>query len=144
MNRKQSLKFEHVAVTVKDMKQSIAFYRDILGFSVMGKLVLQDGDFLIVYLKSDFGPVLELFELKEKGKFFSENLDDKNLGYKHLCFSVADVDEYSAYLKSKGVTFLVEPKKASTSSIRLAFFQDPDGNKIEIVSGQPELLAYED
>jgi catechol 2,3-dioxygenase-like lactoylglutathione lyase family enzyme len=126
------------------MKRSIKFYRDILGFSVMGKLVLQDGNFLIVYLKTKNGAIVELFEYTEKGKPLPAVLDDHDFGYKHMCFSVDDVDSYASYLKSHDVKFLVEPKNASTTPLRLAFFQDPDGNKIEITAGNLELLPYED
>ena len=143
MSMSQELRYDHVAITVSDMKKSIAFYRDILGFTVMGKLVLQDGNFLIVYLRTSNGAIVELFEYTEKGRPLPAVLDDHDMGYRHMCFMVDDVDEYSRYLKERGVEFLVEPKNASTTPLRLAFFKDPDGNKIEITAGKLELLPYE-
>jgi catechol 2,3-dioxygenase-like lactoylglutathione lyase family enzyme len=44
-------RFDHVAVTVHDMERSVGFYRDLLGFEVVGQLLLDDDTFKIVYLR---------------------------------------------------------------------------------------------
>ena len=142
MNADQNVRYDHVAITVKDIQKSIAFYRDLLGCEVKGQLLLQDGNFRIVYLRSG-NAVIELFDFKEKGKELPTENPDVDFGFKHICFAVEDVDSFTDSLKSNGVEFLVEPKTASTTPLRLAFFKDPDGNKIEITSGKLELLPYD-
>ena len=32
----EGLNLDHVAITVRDMDKSVVFYRDVLGFEVMG------------------------------------------------------------------------------------------------------------
>lgn len=57
-----SPRFDHVAVTVPDLDEALAFYRDRLGFGGVGQLV-RDGDergFLITNLRAGSG-VLEVF-----------------------------------------------------------------------------------
>jgi len=137
------LRFEHVAITVSDMKKSLAFYRDILGFEVMGQLTLRDG-FLIVYLKNEEGPIIELFEFAEKGEHIPENRHDRNYGFKHLCFRVDDVNAYSEYLKGHGVTFIEGPRYDEKAQIHLAFFLDPDNNKLEITSAAAVMEQYKE
>lgn len=51
-------------------------------------------------------------------------------GFVHMAFEVEDVDAAAAELKEQGVVFTVEPK--TVKDIRLCFFEDPDGNAIEL------------
>jgi catechol 2,3-dioxygenase-like lactoylglutathione lyase family enzyme len=63
--------------------------------------------------------------------------DDRQLGNRHLALYVADVDAEAARLREAGVTFTVEPQDA-TGNVRLAFFTDPDGTVLELLSGPPQ------
>jgi catechol 2,3-dioxygenase-like lactoylglutathione lyase family enzyme len=62
--------------------------------------------------------------------------DTRQLGNRHLAFYVADVDAEAARLKQAGVEFTIEPQDA-TGDVRLAFFLDPDGTLLELLSGPP-------
>jgi predicted enzyme related to lactoylglutathione lyase len=62
--------------------------------------------------------------------------DDRQLGNRHLAFYVGDVDAEAARLKAAGVEFTIEPQDA-TGDVRLAFFRDPDGTVLELLSGPP-------
>lgn len=55
-------RFDHVAITVPDLEQALRFYRDQLGFGVVGQLVRSDDErgFLITNLRGTVG-TLELF-----------------------------------------------------------------------------------
>jgi predicted enzyme related to lactoylglutathione lyase len=62
--------------------------------------------------------------------------DDRQLGNRHLAFYVGDVDAEAARLHAAGVEFTIEPTDA-TGDVRLAFFFDPDGALLELLSGPP-------
>jgi catechol 2,3-dioxygenase-like lactoylglutathione lyase family enzyme len=62
--------------------------------------------------------------------------DDRQLGNRHLAVYVGDVDAEAARLKEAGVEFTIEPQDA-TGEVRLAFFRDPDGTVLELLSGPP-------
>lgn len=136
------LRLDHPAITVKDLKRSIEFYRDILGFEVLGQMVQRNGTFKIVYLQAGDARI-ELFHFTEKGRDLDPTVTDLDLGFKHLGFRVDDVDAVAAELKAKGVEFTVEPKDSSSGGVRLAFFKDPDGNLLEIISGELNLEPFE-
>ncbi len=70
--------------------------------------------------------------------------DDRQLGNRHLALYVSDVDAEAARLKEAGVEFTIEPQDA-TGEVRLAFFRDPDGAVLELLSGPPRYhRAYAD
>jgi catechol 2,3-dioxygenase-like lactoylglutathione lyase family enzyme len=62
--------------------------------------------------------------------------DDRQLGNRHLALYVSDVDAEAARLKEAGVEFSVDPQDV-TGEVRLAFFRDPDGAVLELLSGPP-------
>lgn len=136
-----SVSFDHVALTVRDLERSIAFYRDLLDFEVAGQLLLRDHTFKIVYLRSGEA-IIELFEFKDSGPTDLEPVPDERLGFKHVAFRTSDVDGLANKLRAAGVTFTVEPKDAAGGSVRLAFFRDPDGHLLELVSKLPAVQPY--
>lgn len=76
--------------------------------------------------------------------------DDLVEGVRHVGFKVHDVDATAERLAGHGVEFTIGPLTA-VGDVRLAFFHDPDGTLLEIVSGalqyhetpSPELAAEE-
>jgi glyoxylase I family protein len=132
------LRIDHTAITVRDMAKSVAFYRDVLGCHVLGEAVRDNGTVRMVFLKAGEAR-LELFEFAHKGREIDLDTTSQDLGLKHVAFRVDDVDAFADALKAKGVEFTVEPKDGYTVD-RLAFFRDPDGNLLEIVAGQRNVL----
>jgi len=135
-----AIRFDHVAITVQDMERSVRFYRDLLGFDVLGQLLLNEGSFKIVYLRSG-GAHVELFEFRDHEAQTAVGVPDTVGGFKHLALQTDDVDGVAASLKAAGTEFTVEPLDAA-GGVRLAFFRDPDGNLLELVSGVPDVAPY--
>jgi len=134
------MKFDHVAITVSDMERSVKFYRDILGFKVLGKLENPEAGSLFVYLDTG-SAIIELFQFKEKGAPWDRNRNE-DYGLKHFCFRVDSVDEVIERLKAAGVKIVLEPFDA-TGGVRIAFFEDPDGVRIELIERELQLEPYE-
>lgn len=157
---------DHAAFTVRDMDRAVAFYRDLLGCTPLGQMLLDDGTFKLVYLRKGRA-YIELFAHKpgaaasgregsagdagaEEGNASDEggeeqaSSDDgssRRPGYRHLAFQTDDVDAVAARLRAAGVRFTVDPQDAA-GGVRLAFFLDPDGNELELVSNLPAMDAY--
>ena len=125
----------HGALSVSDAARSIAFYESVLGFVVDTRIVVQDGDLEIVFLKKG-GRYLELF-CRRNAQPLPEHATDHErdfgvIGTKHLAFGTDDPEAVHAELAHRGVAGLT-PVYDGTH-YRYFFFKDPDGIVLEIVS----------
>jgi catechol 2,3-dioxygenase-like lactoylglutathione lyase family enzyme len=128
--------FQHVTISVGDVDRSLAFYRDLLGFPVLGRLYYTNAIGLVIdFLDIGNNGILEIFSFSKAPTKPSEFLyDDRQLGMRHMAFRVKDVDAVAARLKQAGVEFTLEPLDA-VGGVRIAFFKDPDGTLVEITQG---------
>jgi len=126
----------HGALAVTDLRRSIEFYYDVLGFEVDTEVKTPNGEMDIVHMKrgEDF---LELFCHKSASplpEFARDNATDfKVAGTKHIAFSTAKPEQLHQYLSEKGVDDLT-PVFDNNPYYKYFFFRDPDGIAIEIVS----------
>lgn len=117
------LKLDHVGVVVKDMEESIRFYKEAFGWEECGGR--EDERVRIVYLKSGDN-VIELL------KYASENVD-RNWGVvDHIAFTVNNLDMEIERLKGIGAKMILdEPKDIGDK--RVMFFNGPSGERLELV-----------
>lgn len=117
----------HVAIRVKDIKRSLDFYVNKLGFKEMFRLD-RDGKLWIVYLRVTDSQFIELFP---------EAIGDRSppaeaIGLNHLCLNVDDIDLVVGQITAKGIP-LYRPKKMAVDRNYQAWIEDPDGNRIELM-----------
>jgi catechol 2,3-dioxygenase-like lactoylglutathione lyase family enzyme len=126
----------HVAVTVSDVARALAFYRDLLGFPLLGVVTFEgDPGLIIHFLDIGGNALLELFSFATPVATAGDFLyDDRQTGFRHLAFKVQDVDAVAGRLLGAGVEFTLLPLDA-VGGVRIAFFKDPDGTLMEIVAG---------
>ena len=129
------LAWNHVALSVPNISESIAWYEKMLGFkgTVRGtpnpnarQIVadLRRGDITIeLFQVADAAP------LPESRKNPSE--DFRTHGVKHFGFEVKNLPAVLAELKAKGVKVVFEMRDAPTE--RFAFISDNAGNAIELI-----------
>lgn len=127
--------FQHVTVSVSNVDRALAFYRDLLGFPVLGRLYYPNQVGLVIdFLDIGNNGILEIFSFKVPTQPTEWIPDDLQLGMRHIAFKVQNVDTTAARLKAAGVEFTLEPTDA-TGGVRIAFFKDPDGTLLEIIQG---------
>lgn len=123
--------FGHLALKVRDLDKSIAFYNSI-GFPEMLRLVNDGGAPWIVYHRVSENFYLELFP---GGKEEAVPPEAENAtGLFHLCLTVSNIETAEAKLKEAGV-ILSRPRKLAPGldGNRGMWIADPDGNRIEIM-----------
>jgi lactoylglutathione lyase len=119
----------HVGYFVSDLPKTISFWHDLLGFDESYDLKKPGtNEVRIAFIKINDQQHIELF---------NEPPAHPPNWMSHLCFSVDNVDQMRAYLRSKGIP--VKPGNGSkTRTGDYAFeIQDPDGTLIEFVQSLP-------
>ena len=120
----------HTMLRVGDLDRSIAFYTEVLGMRLLRRHDYPDGKFTLAfvgYQDEQDGAVLELT--------YNWGVDSYELGtaYGHIALSVDNAAEACERIRQNGgnVTREAGPVKGGTTVI--AFVEDPDGYKIELI-----------
>lgn len=130
----------HLALGVRQLEAMKRFYVDVLGFEVewepdADNVYLSSGiDNLALHrsasLTTDSSPALSASRPIGDGR--GSSLDHFGL----IVRSPADVDEWAAFLESRGVTLDAKPR-THRDGARSCYFKDPDGNSIQIIHHPP-------
>jgi len=129
------IEWNHVALSVPDIAESIAWYEEMLGFKGTVRGGGQPGARQQVADLRRGNITIELFQvpdaspLPESRKNPSE--DFRTHGVKHFGFEVKNLPAVLEELKAKGVKMAFEMRDAPTE--RFAFISDNAGNAIELI-----------
>lgn len=137
----------HIAVGVRDMDKSLAFYRDLLGFEVVRDEIQETKGSVLPALYKDSHEqrrVTSLYWKRGRDEAFlvlSEHSDKPvtgepikldQIGIHHFAFWVEDLPGVYEELKSKGAEFVVAPTKVANGTFNSAFLCDPDGILVQL------------
>jgi len=125
----------HILVRVLDLERSKKFYTEILGFKILEEDPAHGGTFLAIEGQSH---AIDLFQVKDSELAERQTPGARGLG--HLAFRVEDEDALKdayATLKEHGVEISRTIDHVSQKSI---YFDDPDGNTLEIYFEVPDAL----
>jgi lactoylglutathione lyase len=120
----------HTMIRVGDLDRSIAFYTEVLGMKLLRRRDYPEGKFTLAFVgfgEESEGAVIEL----------THNWDTKSYdignGFGHVALAVDNAAQACADVKARGgkVTREAGPMKHGTTVI--AFVEDPDGYKIELI-----------
>jgi catechol 2,3-dioxygenase-like lactoylglutathione lyase family enzyme len=140
--------FDHINLVVRDMNQARAFYGNVLGLRETFDRVL-DGEWIetvagvkgavahCVFFEDERGAVrLELLQYMQPADEFTEELRPHAPGFRHIAFTVEDIDAWCEKLRAQGAKFISPPVQVPFSvgskSKRLCYFRDPEGNILEL------------
>jgi lactoylglutathione lyase len=120
----------HTMVRVGDLQRSIEFYTQVLGMKLLRKADYPGGRFTNAFVGYDDESMSAVLELTHNWDTKSYDLGS---GYGHVAIEVPDAYRACEEVKSRGgkVTREAGPMKHGTTVI--AFVEDPDGYKIELI-----------
>jgi len=126
----------HTMLRVGDLDRSIDFYTRIMGMEVLRQSVNEEYKYTLAfvgYQPEKEGAVLELTYN------WGESEYDLGTAYGHIAIEVTDAAETCEKIRDAGgkVTREAGPVKGGTTVI--AFVEDPDGYKIELIQKKPDL-----
>ena len=121
----------HVMLRVRDLEKTISFYSDIFGLKLLRKKDYPTGRFTLAFMGVED-------EAKETVLEFTHNWDTDNYeigtAYGHIAFGVPDVYKACEEIEEKGGKITRAPGPMKHSDTVLAFVEDPDGYKIELLN----------
>ena len=115
---------------VGDMEKSKAFYVDVLGMTLLREKKFPEGEFTLAFVgygeESD-STVLELTHNWGESEYEMGN------AYGHIAIGVGDVYAACDKIKAAGGKVVREAGPMKGGTTVLAFVEDPDGYKIELL-----------
>ena len=120
----------HTMLRVVDLEKSLAFYTDVLGMKLLRRNDYPDGKFTLAFVGySDevSGAVIELTH-----NWGVEHYDLGN-AYGHIAIEVLDAYATCEAIKLRGGKVVREAGPMKHGSTVIAFVEDPDGHKIELI-----------
>ncbi|MEH6608711.1 MAG: lactoylglutathione lyase [Halioglobus sp.] len=126
----------YTMIRVSDLDRSIAFYRDALSMRELRRETFTDGRFTLVFMgyeNDQNAPTIELTWNWDQQEY------SHGSGYGHVALGVADIYGACARLNGMGIEIardagpMTHAVDETGSRENIAFLEDPDGYKIELI-----------
>ena len=119
---------------VGDLERSVKFYTELLGMKELRRNEVPDGKYTLVFVgygDERSNTVLELT--------YNWGVETYELGsaFGHLALGVPDIYATCEKLRAAGVKIAREPGPVKFGTTVIAFIEDPDGYKIELIERKP-------
>ena len=120
----------HTMIRVADLERSIAFYTEVLGMTLLRRQEYPEGRFTNAFV--GFGPETEhaVIELTHN---WDTRAYDLGTGFGHVAVAVPNAYAACAEIKRRGGTVTREAGPMKHGTTVIAFVQDTDGYKIELI-----------
>jgi len=121
----------HTMIRVKDLDKSIDFYCNKLGMNMLRKMEFPAGKFTLAFVgygTEDTDAVIELTH-----NWGQEEPYSHGSGFGHLAVGCRDIYSLCETLEKDGVSIPRPPGEMMNSGTHIAFIEDPDGYKIELI-----------
>jgi len=126
-----NFRFLHTMIRVLDMDKSLDFYTGHLGMKEMRRIDYPEGKFTLAFVgygdESD-STVIELTHNWDQHEAY-----DPGSGFGHLAIAVPDIYGVVEKMRADGVSVPREPGPMKHGTTVIAFIEDPDGYKIELI-----------
>ncbi|MFN4291226.1 MAG: lactoylglutathione lyase [Permianibacter sp.] len=123
----------HTMLRVGDLDRSLHFYTDILGMKLLRRRDYPDGKFTLAFVGYGDESDSSVIELT-----YNWGVDKYELGsaFGHIAIGVDDVYAAAERIRAAGGKIVREPGPMKGGSTVLAFVEDPDGYRIELLPAQ--------
>jgi len=123
-------RYLHTMLRVGDLDRSIKFYSDMFGMKEIRRWDVPAGKFTNAFV--GYGDEASETVLEFTYNYGVEKYDI-GTGYGHIAIGVPDVYQTCAELRAAGAKITREPGPVKHGTTVIAFVEDPDGYKIELV-----------
>lgn len=120
----------HTMIRVGSLDRSIQFYTEVLGMKLLRQQEYPDGEFTLAFVGYGEESETAVIELTYNWGTESYDLGD---GFGHVALGVEDIYTMCEEIKKRGGNVTREPGPMKHGATVIAFVEDPDGYKIELI-----------
>jgi lactoylglutathione lyase len=120
----------HTMLRVGDLERSKKFYTEVMGMKLLREKEYPSGKFTLAFVGfggEDSTAVIELTHNWDTSKY------ELGTGYGHIAIGVPDVYAACDRIRERGGKITRQPGPMAGGTSVLAFVEDPDGYKIELL-----------
>ena len=121
----------HTMLRVKDLDRSVAFYTKLLGMKELRRREVPDGRYTLAFV--GYGDESSTAVLELTFNWDQATPYEIGSGFGHLAVGLPDVYKACEELKAAGARITREAGPVKFGTTVIAFVEDPDGYKIELV-----------
>ena len=125
----------HTMIRVRDLDRSIDFYTRLLGMKLLRRKDYPSGEFTLAFVgygDEESSTVVELTHNWGQGEPY-----ELGTGFGHLAIGMPDIHGACDRLGAEGVAIPRPPGPMKHGGSVIAFIDDPDGYKIELIEKKP-------
>jgi len=120
----------HTMLRVGELDRSIAFYCEVLGMRLLRRKDYPGGRFTLAFV--GYGDESDTAVIELTHNWDTDEYDPGN-GFGHVAIAVDDIYGVCERIKDQGGKVVREPGPMKHGSTVIAFVEDPDGYKIELI-----------
>ena len=121
---------DHIGIAVKDLKESLKFFKDVLGLELIRVEEVPEEKVKVAMVKAG-GVRLELLEATSEDSAIARFIKKRGEGIHHIALRVENAEEVSEVLRRKGLKLVYsEPKVVSEGSRKVNFIHPKSAHGI--------------
>jgi lactoylglutathione lyase len=120
----------HTMLRVGDLERSIGFYIDVLGMRLLRRRENPGGRYSLAFV--GYGDESEAAVLELTWNWDTDRYD-LGSGYGHIAIGCDDIHATCEAIRGRGGRLVREPGPVKGGSTLIAFVEDPDGYRIELI-----------
>lgn len=126
----EAFRYLHTMLRVGDLERSVAFYTRELGMKELRRRDVPEGRYTLVFLGYGDEETHTVLELT-----YNYGVDRYEMGtaFGHLAIGVPDIYGVCERLRASGVKIVREPGPVKFGTTLIAFIEDPNGYRIELI-----------
>ncbi|MFM8152263.1 MAG: lactoylglutathione lyase [Polynucleobacter victoriensis] len=122
----------HTMLRVGNLDRSIEFYTKVMGMNLLRRTERPEQKYSLAFVGYEQGNISNQAEIELT---YNHGVDSYELGtaYGHIALGVKDLYKTCEDIRVAGGTITREPGPVQGGNTLIAFVQDPDGYKIELI-----------